>query len=38
MEPISISRQRTEVLVNDFVGSVYVWIGVGVAFTGLMAS
>jgi len=37
MEHISVSRQRTEVLVNDFVRSVYNWMGVGLALTGLMA-
>lgn len=37
MESISVSRQRTEVLVNDFVRSVYNWMCIGLALTGMMA-
>ena len=37
MDPISIPRQRTEVLVNDFVRSVYNWMFIGLAVTGLIA-
>jgi FtsH-binding integral membrane protein len=37
MDPISVPRQRTEVLVNDFVRSVYNWMGIGLALTGFMA-
>ena len=37
MEPISLPRQRTEVLVNDFVRSVYNWMFIGLALTGFMA-
>ena len=37
MEPISVSRQRTEVLVNDFVRSVYNWMCIGLALTGFIA-
>lgn len=37
MEPISISRPKTEVLVNDYVRSVYNWMGIGLALTGFIA-
>lgn len=37
MEPISVPRQRTEVLVNDFVRSVYNWMFIGLGLTGFMA-
>jgi FtsH-binding integral membrane protein len=33
----SLSRQRTEVFVSDFVRSVYNWMGIGLAVTGLVA-
>jgi FtsH-binding integral membrane protein len=36
MGPIPVSRERTDVLVNGFVRSVYIWMGVGLAFTGLI--
>ncbi len=34
MQPVSIPRERTQVLVNDFVRSVYNWMFVGLALTG----
>ncbi len=37
MNTVSIPKQRTEVLVNDFVRSVYNWMFVGLALTGLIA-
>jgi uncharacterized protein len=37
MQPISVGRPRTEVLVNDFVRSVYNWMGLGLALTGGLA-
>lgn len=37
MENYSITRPRTEVLVNDFVRSVYNWMAVGLGLTGAMA-
>lgn len=37
MDPISVPRQRTEVLVNDFVRSVYNWMFIGLAVTGFIA-
>jgi len=37
MESTSLTRQRTEVLVNDFVRSVYNWMCIGLALTGFIA-
>jgi uncharacterized protein len=37
MEPISVPKKRTEVLVNDFVRSVYNWMFIGLTLTGFMA-
>jgi len=37
MEPVSIQQQRTEVLVNDYVRSVYTWMCIGLALTGFLA-
>ena len=37
MRTVSVPRQRTEVLVNDFVRSVYNWMGIGLALTGFTA-
>jgi len=37
MERISAVRTRTEVLVNNFVRSVYNWMAIGLALTGLVA-
>jgi FtsH-binding integral membrane protein len=37
MAQISTTRPRTDVLVNDFVRSVYNWMGIGLALTGFMA-
>ena len=33
----SIARPRTEVIVNDFVRSVYNWMAIGLALTGFVA-
>lgn len=35
--PISLQKQRTEVVVNDFIRSVYNWMFLGLALTGFMA-
>lgn len=37
MEQISLPRKRAEVLVNDFVRSVYNWMFIGLALTGIVA-
>jgi FtsH-binding integral membrane protein len=37
MEPASIPQQRTEVLINDYVRSVYNWMCIGLALTGGLA-
>jgi FtsH-binding integral membrane protein len=37
MESISQPKQKVEVLVNDFVRSVYNWMFIGLALTGLVA-
>ncbi len=37
MEPVSIYKQRTDVSVNAFVRSVYNWMCMGLAITGLIA-
>ena len=37
MEKISTTRPRAEALVNDYVRSVYNWMGIGLALTGFMA-
>ena len=37
MDTVTASRQRTDVLVNEFVGSVYNWMCIGLALTGAMA-
>jgi FtsH-binding integral membrane protein len=37
MAQLATSRTRTEVLVNDFVRSVYNWMGIGLALTGFVA-
>jgi len=37
IETSSITRQRTEVLVNEFVRSVYNWMCIGLALTGFIA-
>jgi uncharacterized protein len=37
MQPVSVSKTRTEVLVNDFVRSVYNWMCLGLALTGFLA-
>ena len=37
MAQMTVARPRAEVLVNDFVRSVYNWMGIGLALTGLVA-
>jgi FtsH-binding integral membrane protein len=37
MDSTSLPRQRTAVLVNDFVRSVYNWMCIGLALTGFIA-
>lgn len=37
MESVSIPKARTEALVNNFVRSVYNWMFIGLALTGLVA-
>ena len=37
MQTVSLPRERTEVLVNDFVRSVYNWMCIGLALTGFIA-
>jgi uncharacterized protein len=37
MAQASVSRSRTDVLVNDFVRSVYNWMAVGLCLTGVVA-
>lgn len=37
MDQISLARPRSEVVVNDFVRSVYNWMAVGLALTGVVA-
>ncbi|RPI74632.1 MAG: hypothetical protein EHM45_18065 [Desulfobacteraceae bacterium] len=37
MDYISLPKQRTEVLVNTYVRSVYNWMFIGLALTGLVA-
>ncbi len=37
MRPAALATPRTEVLVNEFVRSVYNWMGIGLALTGLVA-
>jgi FtsH-binding integral membrane protein len=37
MEAVSLSKQRAEVLVNDFMRNVYNWMFIGLALTGLVA-
>jgi FtsH-binding integral membrane protein len=36
-EQISVPKPRAEVLVNDYVRSVYNWMGIGLALTGFVA-
>jgi FtsH-binding integral membrane protein len=36
-EPIPVSKPRAEVLVNDYVRSVYNWMCIGLALTGFVA-
>lgn len=37
MEPQSLSRDRTGILVNEYIRSVYNWMGIGLAITGFLA-
>ena len=37
METVSLPKQKTEVLVNGFVRSVYNWMYIGLALTGFIA-
>lgn len=37
MAQVSVERARTEVLVNDFVRSVYNWMAIALALTGFVA-
>jgi hypothetical protein len=37
MDSISLRKTQTEVLVNEFVRSVYNWMGIGLAVTGIVA-
>lgn len=37
MDSISLPKQRTGVLVNDFIRSVYNWMCIGLALTGFIA-
>ena len=37
MNPITVSRDRAEVRVNEFVRSVYNWMFIGLAVTGFLA-
>ena len=37
MQTVSIPRERSQVLVNDFIRSVYNWMALGLALTGIIA-
>jgi FtsH-binding integral membrane protein len=37
MDPVSVLRERSEVQANEFVRSVYNWMAVGLAITGVIA-
>jgi len=37
MKPVSMSQQKAEVLVNEYVRSVYNWMCIGLALTGVVA-
>ena len=37
METVTLPKQKTEVLVNSFVRSVYNWMCIGLALTGFIA-
>jgi len=37
MQPLSIERTQTQILVNEFIRSVYNWMAVGLGITGLTA-
>ena len=37
MAQASVTRSQTDVLVNDFVRSVYNWMAIGLCLTGFVA-
>ena len=37
MQPVPIERTQTQILVNEFIRSVYNWMAIGLGPTGLMA-
>ena len=37
MDTATLPRQKTEVLVNNYVRSVYNWMCIGLALTGFIA-
>ena len=37
MQDISVNQTQVQVRVNDFIRSVYNWMGIGLALTGLVA-
>lgn len=37
MQPVPIERTQTQILVNEFIRSVYNWMAIGLGLTGLMA-
>jgi len=37
MQPVSVPRQKTDVVVNEFVRSVYNWMCIGLGLTGFVA-
>jgi len=37
MESVPLKRTQSQILVNDFIRSVYNWMGIGLAVTGLVA-
>ena len=37
MDQVSLARPRADIMVNEFVRSVYNWMAVGLALTGVVA-
>jgi FtsH-binding integral membrane protein len=37
MQPVSLQRDQTQILVNEFIRSVYNWMAIGLALTGFIA-
>jgi len=37
MQPVPLARTQTQILVNEFIRSVYNWMAIGLGLTGLMA-